>query len=329
MTRGRDSFYIFDKLKYNLPRASRPLLILPYLDFLFSPLEHDMNPFGCGPFPGPRRSALCFILCLVLCLVTPAGRLWGQETTDPDPSQAPGAASGAKDSEAYKELVGRAGTYFKQGKHAQALEALEQAYLLNPTPNLLYNQARILEQMGNFQQALTKYEQFVVSPNVNIEYRSEALERIKVLRETVSIQERGREPEAPAPMAKTPAVAAQPPSIPVSLPPRQSPSQNTTGIVLLISGGVLLLGGGTMGVLASREEDAKADATTLRQLEETSDRAGTFALIADGLFVGGGVLAAIGLLTFAFGGEEDATQAYTLRPVLAPHQAGVTLDFTF
>ena len=196
-----------------------------------------------------------------------------------------------------------------------------------PTPNLLYNQARILEQTGEFEGALGKYEQFVLSPNVDIEYRSEALERIKVLRETVKIKkgDTPAEPTAPNTRVRAPQTGSPSP------PPQPEPKTNTAGVILLVSGGALLLGGGTMGVLASREEDAKEDATTLAQLKETSDRAGTFALIADGLFVGGGVLAGIGLLTFVLGGDDGDTQAqaYTLRPALGPRRAGVRFDFTF
>jgi hypothetical protein len=73
-------------------------------------------------------------------------------------SLAPGPADAQPDVGA--ELKKRGDAQFDGSKYAEALELYEKAYAAHPDPSILYNEARALEAMGDYPEALTKLEQF-------------------------------------------------------------------------------------------------------------------------------------------------------------------------
>jgi len=58
-------------------------------------------------------------------------------------------------------LIGEGAALYKAGKFADALQAYERAYALNPLADLRYNQAACIEKMGAFEIAASRYEQYL------------------------------------------------------------------------------------------------------------------------------------------------------------------------
>jgi len=58
-------------------------------------------------------------------------------------------------------LIGEGAALYKAGKFADALQAYDRAYALNPLADLRYNQAACIEKMGAFEIAALRYEQYL------------------------------------------------------------------------------------------------------------------------------------------------------------------------
>ena len=96
-----------------------------------------------------------------------------------------------------------------------------------------------------------------------------------------------------------------------------------TGITLGAAGVAALIGGGVLGFLSTSARNTIANAEknsagvvvgiTEREAQALDAQARTFALVANVLFVAGGVLAATGVGMFIFGGESADAPAVTLQ----------------
>lgn len=60
-----------------------------------------------------------------------------------------------------QRLIGEGGALLKAGKFADALQAFERAYSLNPLAQLRHSQAQCLERMGRYELAASRYEQYL------------------------------------------------------------------------------------------------------------------------------------------------------------------------
>lgn len=122
-----------------------------------------------------------------------------------EPSNPPSVDS----DKAYTQLVELAQQDFEAKRYDDALTALDQAYRIKPSPNLIYNKARILEAKGDLEGALTQYEAFAISPDVDLEYRKETLERIRVLKEVLALKDSPKQEQSVA-VTTTPPVTTPP-----------------------------------------------------------------------------------------------------------------------
>lgn len=251
----------------------------------------------------------------------------------PPATTQPTAPTPAAQTSAYDDLVELAEQLYQQRKYNEALQALDQAYKLNANPNLLYNRARILEEVGRLDDALADYEAFAIAPGVALEYRRETLERINVLKQTIAIK---KQKEAPtkAPEAKVNSAPA-PEAVstrPVSSPP---PKQANNAWKWLVGMGVVAgVAGGAFGGWAWNEQNAMTEATSLTSRRTIADSADQKALIADGLFITGGALTVIGLIIYAVTDDESSapstrTQSWKLVPNLSSQQATLGLQVTY
>ena len=179
-------------------------------------------------------------------------------------------------------------------------DALERAYSIEKNANLLYNMARIKEAKGDLEGAVELYEEFAISPGVDLEYRKESLARIKVLKEAIAL----KAPEEPEPEPEP--EKAEP--APLTPPPKAEPaSPNGLGVTLVALGGAGLLAGGIVGVVASTEHGDMSEAPTLEERRQIAERVEFLAPLADGLLIGGGVLVGAGLLSLTLmNGENDS-----------------------
>jgi competence ComEA-like helix-hairpin-helix protein len=87
----------------------------------------------------------------------------------------------------FDQLVKQGQKKFEAKDYDGALELFEEAYAIKPTANLLYNIARMYESLGQFQDAIDHYKKFLVAPDIDIQIRQEALERIKTLDEVIKL----------------------------------------------------------------------------------------------------------------------------------------------
>ncbi|MDX9719135.1 MAG: ComEA family DNA-binding protein [Myxococcota bacterium] len=88
----------------------------------------------------------------------------------------------------FEALVEKAAIAYADADYERALQLFEEAYALEPNTALLYNMGRVCEEMAEFDKAVNYYTLFVKSPEIDHEVRSEALERIKTLKEVIALK---------------------------------------------------------------------------------------------------------------------------------------------
>lgn len=114
-----------------------------------------------------------------------------------------GPAVATEDS--FESLTEQASQKFRDKEYDAAVALFEQAYALNPEPNILFNIGRIYEEAGKLEDAIVYYERFVTDPQVDLDSRQKALRRRDVAREIVEIKRRdeakrrGEEEQKPTP----------------------------------------------------------------------------------------------------------------------------------
>lgn len=226
----------------------------------------------------------------------------------------------AAEEEAYRDLTAQATAAYEAGDYAKAVDLFQQAYALRPVSNILYNIGRIYEDMGDIDNAIKYYDQFVVSPNVEQTSRRDALERSKTLREVRQLQQ--GEPEEPQEqVATTPA--------PTPAPAPRSNLGRTLGWTFLGVGGASLIGAGVFGLLTQEQHSRFEDASSLQDRRDAASAGGSLAVVADTMLIVGAVSAITGgvLLIASTGGDESARM--TVTPLVGQHAWGLGLDMNF
>lgn len=199
----------------------------------------------------------------------------------------------------------RASALFDAGKFDEAIAEFEALYAETSDANYLFNIGRIYEEGGRLAEALEYYERFVVAPRVELELRTDAAARIEAIRGILALDEDKEEAVEPDPESDDEASApvdggelrAESPksaSDEAVEPQKRRPSKlaiagyATTGV-----GVAVLATGGIFGLLAVQDDGdltvTAEDPTGLR------DRGKRRAGAADGLFIGGGIVTAVGV----------------------------------
>ena len=213
---------------------------------------------------------------------------------------------------------------YESGEFEQAGRMFERSYALSQRTSLLYN-AYLAYRDGQFQvEAARVLRQYLDQPDAQdrarLAPRLEALERANARGAAAEPEvSGGAEPTAP-PEEQPEEQHSESPSTPVD---RESPSSGRSplGPVLVGAGGVVLVVGGVMGIMATK------DANTLEDrcvnfvcspddigLRDRSQRRGN---ASTALLVGGGVTAAIGVLVWVLSGRDDEESEVTAnRPRL-------------
>lgn len=230
-------------------------------------------------------------------------------------------------SERVEALNAEAVERFQAGDYDGAAARFEEAYGLSPEPNYLFNIGRIYEEKGDLPRAVEYYERFMNEPGVELQAREVALERLRVLRGV--LEETEREPPAPTPEIEVPPPTPQD-DVPREAPePRRTPPLRIAGYALLgLGGAVLAAGAGFGGAAVARRQDLD-DLRTLEDRDDAITRGRRSALVADSLFIAGGVAAITGLaLTLASLRRRTPERAAVL-PTLSPHALGAALELRF
>ena len=213
---------------------------------------------------------------------------------------------------------------FKQKEYEDAVRLFEKAYDKSPEPNYLFNIGRVYEEAGNFPKAIEYYDRFVQLPEVDLEPREIALDRLQVLRRVVEEAEaKNRKDE---PKDETPKDEGKEPER------KKTPPLRIAGYVLLGVGGATLIAGAGFGGAAMQREGELDELTSLEPRNNAIRKGQRNAIVADSLFIAGGVIALTGLiLTLASlkkkkgGGGKRAS----VTPAFGPGTAGLAASGRF
>jgi tetratricopeptide (TPR) repeat protein len=250
-----------------------------------------------------------------------------EETADEDSGA---EDSGAEDARRYEELTKQAAEAYRSGDYAGAVELFEQAYALNPVPNLLYNIGRAEEKRGDFPAAIAHYEKFVTQPGVAIKARQNALARLKTLREVVELSapDKTTDPQkTDESTARQPAAVDSPPQSATRIEPNYTPAWITLGVAAAAYA--------TSGVFAWQARQAHADfrdATSRGSLRDAAAWGETASVVADSALIVGVVATGLGVYFLASPFEHEAparSSAMRLSPRIGADGAGVTWAVSF
>lgn len=200
------------------------------------------------------------------------------------PPPAPGSEAAAE----VEELNAAAVEAFKAKDYDEAARLFEAAYDKNPEPNYLFNIGRVYEEKGDFEKAIEWYDKFIHLPEVELQDREIALERLRVLRAIVAESKAENEPAQAVPQD-------EPKDEPTD-GRKPTPPLRIAGYVLLGIGGAVLVAGAGFGGAAVQRNNELDDLNTLEQRDDAIDKGKRNALIADSLFISGGVIALTGLV---------------------------------
>lgn len=197
-------------------------------------------------------------------------------------------------------LLEQAATAYDRDDFEAAIAAFEAAYALEGDPACLFNIGRVHEEAGELQLALDRYKEFVLQPQVALEDRAMANERIGVLRALLQTVQDSPSPPPALPDDR----AAQFDESP--RPARGARAQPSRG--LIIAGGVSAgVGVGTIAVGALFQGLSRSTAQDVpsapnpRQRDTLVARARREATTGDVLLVSGAVLVTVGLPLLAVG----------------------------
>ena len=248
-------------------------------------------------------------------------------------ADAEGPAEGSADA-----LSAKAVEAFEGKDYPNAVKFFEEAYAVDPNPNYLFNIGRVHEEAGDLRSAVSRYEEFVKSPGVDLESRKFANERLGVLRGINSAED---EALADDERRKADAKAAEEnrqrpvegPAGPTDGGEDNDPRKRTrtVGFVLLGVGAAAVAGGGVAGGLALGKHNDFKDETDFAAASDLQSEGKRLNGAADGLFIAGGVIAATGLvMVLASLKKKDKKTARTqVTPALGRTGAGLSLSHRF
>ncbi|MCA9583065.1 MAG: hypothetical protein KC416_14800, partial [Myxococcales bacterium] len=199
--------------------------------------------------------------------------------------------------------------------------------------NLVFNLAKAFELAGDRDRAIayyTEYAEMVPPDSIEQGEAKEAIRRLQSKSPTAPPEARPQ-PSNPPSAKPSPARRHRTRVVPVreEEPAAEEGDTDWTAPVLLASGGALLAGGAVFGILAmGAASDAEA-AATRPEFDTLASDSTTLAWVSNGFFLGGLILAGVGLYLL-FDDEETAKDRASLgpsrlTPILATDGHGVSV----
>ncbi len=254
-------------------------------------------------------------------------------------SQAAAAPAASGETETFDTLVAQATGKFKDKDYAGAVALFERAYAVQSEPAILFNIGRIYEEAQNAEAAIGYYEKFIADESVELKDREKAVQRLQVLRTIVEIREKEKNRNKPKPAETTPEPGPGPAvaPTPVDKQPPQSDSKpqkpgrllRPIGGAMLGTGAALVIGGAIAGGIAKGAHNDFVAAKTLADRETAANRGRSLAATADGLFIAGGVIAAVGIVLLIVPAVRKSRAAQALQPQVSPTQVGLGFTHRF
>ena len=240
---------------------------------------------------------------------------------------------------------------YKRGDYDVALDAFDASYALDPSPGMAYNLARVHEARRDYVLAERYYREFIDAPDADVDARSDALKRLKLVQELAAVSRPEPDPAplvsppsepaaaAAAPEALAAAPDAAPPnpasSRPAATPVESEQESGPSGATWVILGlaGAAIANGAVFGVLANDEAEALSaicqEGVCPESARGNDERLRQRALIADASYVGGAALALVGAITWVATSGGDEERASRLVPSLRPGAASVVWSRRF
>jgi len=254
------------------------------------------------------------------------------EVENPDGTATDGTATeGTAETDVDKgdRLASEGVVAFEAGEFERALELLTEAYALNPKPNLVFNIGRIHEELGQLEEASKFYTEFLTLPGVDLETRGFAAERLEVIRRVLAQAQSdaeakdGENSDVPPPvLANTPSDTDTPTTV-----RKGPPKLRIAGAALAATGGAALITAAILGGISASRVSSAEDEALVEDQNELIDSAKPLAAAADGLFIGGGVVAAAGIIMVGVSYSKKFRQSATLvTPSFGPQH--VSLGFS-
>jgi tetratricopeptide (TPR) repeat protein len=154
-----------------------------------------------------RHLALLSIGMIVAIVLAPRVVRAGDSTAE---AQSPAASATRLSEEGF--------TLYRARDYRRAAEKFLQAYTLNQDSNLLFNIARCYEALGDAEGAIEKYEEFLSTPDADVQGKRRATQTIRELRQS-------KAPSSPA--TPSPNVSAKGPTAQLAATGRDRPAGST------------------------------------------------------------------------------------------------------
>lgn len=241
-------------------------------------------------------------------------------TTAPHPAAPPKEAPTAKARAA--DLFKKSADAYMRGDFAQAITLLDEAYVLDPQPVLVYNLARAHEGLGHTDEAITLYERYLTQEPSSPD-RGAIEQRIVTLRrqrdEHVVVEKERTEVE------KERAVVEKERAQQLTAPPPEPPRRRSViPYVVAGVGAAGLLTGTIFGLMALSREDAATTEPVQNTSIDLRDTGKTFATVSNVSFIVGGALVAAGVVWWVVDGTRlKRTGATPVRVGVGPGFVGL------
>lgn len=251
-------------------------------------------------------------------------------------SPAPAVAQDDPDTVQQVEALSiQAADHFQNEDYEKAIELFEEAYELEPVPNLLYNIARCYEQLEEWEKAEKNYDQFVRSPDVDSDARDHAMDRISELRDLQEMQQKEEERQREKELAEQQAKEEEKDEKDEAEQVEELDAPSMMPAYASIGGGAVLLAGGTiLGLMANSNADTVTDTSaSYDERLEAQSSARTQGVMADAFLLSGLAATAVGTYLFFSARSDtpdlDDAETRTIVPFGDGQTTGVGILFDF
>jgi hypothetical protein len=220
------------------------------------------------------------------------------------------------------------------GETQVGMAILSDLFVKTKDPTWIYNQGRCLEQNGRYEEAISRFEEYLrLTKGSQGKDRDEAQEHLAECQSKLAKPAPIAPPvESPPPIVSSPPLPPPQPVVQVNQPQPAPSSEGGRGLrmagITVGAAGVAVLGGGLVFNLMANN--------TAKDLNKDGgydpDKASTHSTYATLTWVGygvGGACLATGALLYFLGSRGSDSSAVALVPSLAPGQAGVNLQGAF
>ncbi len=227
-----------------------------------------------------------------------------------------------------RELADKGRAYHQAGDYAAAVAAFKEAYVLAPSPGLLFNIAQSYRLAGNCDEAAWMYRRFLDTNPIGAQRRLAEGHLATVekcgtggLRVTTPSPKRDAAP-VPEPRVELAALNG---------PDPRARAYKRAGVATAIGGGALLAGAAIFAIDAHDAAEMVGDAYkrggTWAEIEEIDARGRRSSTLATALGIGGGVAVATGAVLFAVGRHYEHAPQVMVTPAARGAQVNLSWGF--